>query len=100
MKEATVIKMGFLKRFYLTYDDVESDFMNNCLTIELEYKKECSKIRFKNISMLNIKSLSSMHTMVIASCDIRFRQLEKVNYEIIELENNSISLCCESFEII
>lgn len=100
MNDFSIIKIGFLNRFYLTYDEVEIDFSENCLIIELIDKNECSRIKFKNISMLKIKSLSSMHRMVIASCDIRFQQLENINFQIMEIEEDAISFYCESFEVV
>ncbi len=100
MNELPIIKIGFLNRFYLTYDNIESYPWENHLIIELTDGNDCCKIKFKNVGALMIKSLNSMHKLVIASHDVRSYQLENTNYQIVENEKGSFSFYCESFEII
>ncbi len=100
MNELSVIKIGYLNSFYLTYDEIKTNFEQNYLIVETEKEGKCSKIKFRNIRMLKIRSLDNMVQMVIAAQDIRFQQMEKINYKVIDTEYDSFSFFCESYEFL
>lgn len=98
--KAEVFKFGvsYLIKFELTVCHETSGCMLVCW---LDKGGSITKVRFSNVSNLKLEDGGAGfgRPWVVSINDITERQLEKIKYEVRELENSNVSFVCEDIEV-